>query len=363
MLTREQFVELYRKYRDEQVLSVYLDAGAHDPAVRNAWRRVLDHCVDEARATLDGQSNEHHAAFDSALRLLRDRLDGYDSFLPGAGWVGFATPTKVLYAKPVPVPMPNLVRWEPGPRAAPYVRALKQQRPVVTVLADSRRARVFRYHDGELEESADLRADTFLGDLSDVGQGKRATTRTGIRGVTSTDAAQRYLEVGTDRMLKQLIDVVVEQAGPTGFIVIGGTPEAGAAVRRGLPKTHAGRALELPSLYVDMTTAEVKDATGEAASALTREHQTQLLDHVLNTARAGGRGCIGLEETQKALTERRVETLLLSRSFIQSDVDRADFCVGAAFEQNAEVEELSGEAADRLDAEGGGIAAELRYRV
>jgi hypothetical protein len=361
MLTHDELVDLYRANRAEKVLSVYLTAEQHDPAERNAWRRLLDHGVTEAREPLD--SNDERAAFDAAFRLLESALDRFDAFLPERGWVGFATADQLLYTESVPVPMPNLVRWEPGLRVAPYVRALKQERPVVTVLTDSRRARVFRYHDGQFAEQLDLRADMFLGDLSDTETSKRAATHTGIRGATGTDTAQRLHEVGSERMLKQLVDVLGGAAGRHGFVVLGGTPEMVAATASRLPKGLATRAMERPSLHFDMTLAEVKEATQTAASELTHQHQNELLENVLDAARAHGRGCLGREETERALGERRVESLLLSRRFILANADYADHCVGTAFEQGADVEELSGEAGERLDAEAGGIGAVLRYRI
>lgn len=363
MLTREELVELYRAHRHELVLSIYLDAEQHDPAERHAWRRVLDHAVAEARAGLEASAREQREGFDAALARLQSELDGFDAFIPDRGWVGFALPERVLYSASVPVPMPNLVRWEPGIRAAPYVRALKQERPVVTVLVDSRRARLFVYRDGKMEEPVDLRADTFFGDLTDLGTAKRATTHTGVRGATGTDTAQRLQDVETDRLLKVVVDDVAERAGRNGFVVIGGTAEAVAAAAHRLPKGLAPRVLERTSLHLDMTPAEVRAATQEAASELTRKLQQQRVEHVLDAARAQGRGCLGREETERALGERRVETLLLSRRFIAENPDYADHCVGAALEQDAEVDELSGDAAETLDAECGGIAAALRYRI
>ncbi|MGH7577021.1 MAG: hypothetical protein ACREM1_18070 [Longimicrobiales bacterium] len=361
MLKHAELMELHRASRDENVLSVYLSANQHDPAERNAWRRVLEHCVEQARARLD--SNDDRAAFDAALARIRAELEDFAAFLPGHGWVGFATPDRVIYAEAVPASMPDLVRYGPGIRTAPYVRALKQERPVVTVLVDSRRARIFRYADGRLEEPIDLRADMFIGDLTDVTSAKRATTHTGIRGETGTDVAQRLHDVGADRLLKHLAEVVSEHAGHHGFVVVGGPPEVVAAATSRLPRSLAGRVLDRGSLYVDMTPAEVKEATRKAASELTQGSQSEQLDRVLDAARAKGRGSIGREATEKALRDRRVETLLLSRTFILGNADVADRCVGTALEQDADVEELSGEAADRLDRECEGIAAELRYRL
>lgn len=116
-------------------------------------------------------------------------------------------------------------------------------------------------------------------------------------------------------------------------------------------------------MRMDMTPAEVKEACRDAASVLRQRQQSHLLEEVVDLARSGGRGTLGKVETLRALQERRVDTLLLSRSFIQSHPDLADHLVGAAFQQGAEAEELSDGGAERLDEEGGGIAARLRYTI
>ncbi|MGD2069594.1 MAG: hypothetical protein PVI57_13040 [Gemmatimonadota bacterium] len=363
MLTHEKLVELYRELRDERVLSIYLDGDQHDPAERNKWRKQLESMVSERHRALAEEPQEERQAFEEALSRLEENLRSYDAFIPSRGWVGFATADQVWYAEEVPVPMPDLVRWEPGIRVAPYVRGLKQERPVVLVLADSQKARLFEYRDGRVREVTDLRADTFLGDLSDVGVRKRSVNNTGVRGETSTDQAQRILEVSSERMLKELVKVVVERVGDHGFLVIGGTPETVKHASDAVPRSMGERVLERPSLYLGMSDAEVKSAAEEAASELTQRRQEEILASVIDQARSGGRACLGRDDVERALREMRVETLLLSRGFIQDDPDFADHCVGAAFVQDAGVEELGGAGAARLDEEGGGIGARLRFRI
>ena len=175
MLSRRKLTELYRALRDELVLSVYVDGEATNPAERRAWRKRLDQGVSRVRRELEEAADgEGQAAFGEALARLDQELGKIDSFVPDRGWVGFATPERTWYASSVPVPMPDLVRWEHGVRVAPYVRALKQQRSVVLALVDSQRARIYHYRDGQLEEADGLEADTFMGDLSEVGSAKRA---------------------------------------------------------------------------------------------------------------------------------------------------------------------------------------------
>lgn len=364
MLTHERLVELYRELRDEHVLSVYLDAEEHDPAQRKSWRRRLDHQLTEVRRDVEENgSTDERDALTEAVSRIEEELSEFDAFLPDKGWVGFATPDQIWYAQPVPVPMPDLARWEKGIRVAPYVRGLKQDRPVVLVLVDSQRARVFRYQDGRLEEPEALRADIFVGDLSDVGVRKLASQQTGVRGETSTDQAQRILEVSTERMLKQLMEVLSEMAGGRGFLVIGGTPEMVRRAAADVPKSLSDRVLERPSLHFDMSVPEVREAAETAATELTRRVQESMVEDLVDAALSGGRACLGREETERALQEMRVDTLFLSRDFIDRDPDFADRCVGSAFAQDARVEELSAAAAERLGEEGGGIGARLRFKI
>lgn len=362
MLTHEKLVDLYRELRDENVLSVYLDVDQHDPAERHKWRTRLEQEVSRCRKRLNGTDGEREQ-FEEAWVRLRERLEDFDAFVPERGWVGFATPDQVWYAENVPVPMPDGVYWDRGIRVAPYVRGLKQERPVVVALLDSQRARIFRYRDGEVREVEDLRADTFLGDLTDVGVRKRASHRTGIRGETSTDQAHRALEVSTERLLKYLSEALMAAAGANGFVVLGGTPEAVTRAAQALPKALRTRVLEQPGLHVDMTDPEVRTAAEEAASTMTKRYQGELLAQVIDAARANGRACLGREDTERALEEMRVDTLLLSRTFIQDRAEAAEAAVGTALAQGAAVEELSDEGAALLDREGGGIAARLRFTI
>jgi hypothetical protein len=351
MLSRDELMVLYRELQQETVLSVYLGGGGKDPTHRGVWRRRLDKGITHARESLDPASQEEKEAFDNAVGLLTGALTEYEDFLPGKGWVGFATRDRVWHAETVHVQVPDLVRWEGGMRVAPYIRELKQQRAVLVVLVDSRRARVLRYQHGGVSEPTALRADTFLGDMSDSGSAHRATTSTGTRGGTATDQASRYLEVGSELM------------GPSDYLVLGGPQEVVSGAARMAEKTLGDRVLEDPSLHLDLGTEEVKEAARKGASAITHRAQERLLDEVVELAGAGGKGCLGAEDTIKALEERCVDTLLVSREFILGSPDLADRCIRLAFDQDAMVKELSSGGGARLDENGGGVGARLRYRV
>ena len=359
MLERSQLVDLYRSNRDKPVLSVYLDADQHDFAERSRWKVALKNGMARER-----QRASDPEELDRALAHLQEVLDDSDGrgFLSGRGWVGFATPDERLYAGSIPVPMPDLVRWERGLRVAPYARALKQSRPVVAALVDSRHARVLRYRMGALKERARLEADTYLGDLSDVNVQKRAHAHTGVRGKTGHDAAQTFLEVERDRLLARVADEVKNEIDRDGLLVLGGAPRAVDQLRKALdvPEERMSR---VSSLSFDLSDAEVLHAVEVAASELSTSDHRRLLERLFEQAGSNGSACLGAEETERALLERRVRTLVVSDGLRERQPDRVDHFHGAAFEQDAEVVEVAHGPASELERRGGGLGAILRYRI
>lgn len=360
MLNREQFIDLYRTHREHNVLSVYVDGDGHDPAERRAWTLELEQRFTHERARLEAEAPGDVEAFDKARARVESRLGRFGAFLPTKGWVGFATEGDLAYAEELPVPMPHLVRWERGLRAAPYVRALKQDRMVVVALIDSRKARVFTYRNGVIGERADLLANLAIDDFGETAVSKRASGHSGTRGQTGTDAANRALDVSAGRLQARVVEVLRDLAGTDGFVVVGGTAEAESAVEHQL-ESISDRVIRRGSLHLGMTESEVRSVVEEAASALSAQRQTGLLETVFDLARSGGRGSLGVEPTEEALRAAKVDTLLLTRGFRSAHPDLADHFVGTAFEQGAEVEELSGESAARLNDEADGVAARLRY--
>jgi hypothetical protein len=357
MLTQDLLTSLYQSSREREVLSLYVDAAEGDPAERRAWRTRLDQKLAECREGVSASGGDVDA-FDAARDHLLGELQGFSNFLPGPGWVGFARSDGVVYADLIPVPMPTLAVWERGLRVAPYVRALKQDRPVVVALADRFRARVFTYLQGRVEETDEFQASS--DEEGGEEAGRRSGERSGTRG-NATDQANHQIEIRAERMLGDVVGRVRDLVGEEGLVVVGGTRETGAHLMGMLPDPLRERATVVPSLHLEMTPAQVKEHAETAATELTRRVQSEIAARVIDRAKSGGRGVLEDEGTAKALLERRVDLLVLTRTFIAEAGDRADHMVGTAFEQGSEVEEISGEGAERLDEEGGGVGALLRW--
>ena len=362
MLTRDQLAGLYRSLQQEDVLTVYADGVGTDPASRRVWRRRVEHELEREAQRLTNDGSPDKNKFNAAREMVAKDLDAFESFLPGKGYVAFVTRDQIHHAEILPVQVPTLARWERGIRVAPYIRGLKQLRPMVTVLVDGRRCRVFTYKEGEVTEVVDLRADTAMGDLSEAAASSRASKHSGSRGETATDAAQRYLERGRERMMREVKELVLDLAGSDGFVLLGGEQDALAVLKSMMSGLNESRILENPSLWLEMTAAEVKTATAHGASELSRRRQLALLDQVMEQAYSRGNGCLGGQETVQALGAGSVDILVLSRGFVEANPDYADRCVSQAFEQGADVRVFGSGSSEKLDEVGGGIGARLRFR-
>lgn len=360
MLTHEEAVRLNQTLAGTKVLSVYLRTGETDPAERRAWRIRLNGMLKALEEGLaEAPEAERRAARASIERIERE-LEGFGGRLPERGWAGFATADAVHHAGPTPAPVPDLVRWEAGAHVAPYVRVLKQSRPVSAVVADQRRARLLTYRHGELREDEVLWSDYALAEGVPDGASKRASTHSGMRGEARSDAARRGVEDSARRLLREAGEALEARAREGHLLVVGGSAETARALLASLPERTRARTIEAPGLRAEASLAELKEVVEDAASALSERLQRALVEEVLDLTRADGRACLGPERTGRALEAGAVDTLVLSRAFARAEPDLAERFVDRALAQGAAVEEISEAVAAELDREGG-IGARLRF--
>ena len=362
MITRKVLAELLASLGEEHVLSVYLAAQSTDPAARRSWRVRLKNRTRDERDRLKREAPDQLPSFDLAVAHVEEALSVFSGFLPDRGWVGFAIPAGLRLADTLAAPPPELLAWDVGPRLAPYVRNLKLRRPVVAVLIDSRSARLFRSVNGEIEE-----IDTFSGRyrVRDVSKGMRktASTTTGVRGETKSDAVARSLGTEIERMWTEVINTVVEVAGRDSYVVFGGPAGHIGSFRASLHDELHHRSVEVPSLRVDSSPAELEEALQAAATDMTSRRQEALLEDLIQEAGGGSHAALGPTATEVHLEHGAVSTLLLSRDFLVREPLDAERLVRLAIQTGAGIEEVGGDPGARLDHEADGVGAGLRFSV
>lgn len=362
MLTHAELVKLERSLADASVLSVYLGGSVEDFAAQRSWRVKLDHSLKDLRTWLADSSRTEREQFEDCAKLLEEQLAPFSRGIDAHGWVAFISRQGVRYAERLPVPMPTLAVWSTGACVAPYIRALKQTRPVVVAVVDRRKATLFSYEQGTLERKNTVHAHATAGPVSHMGDAPRVGFHPGVRGATGRDAAQRVMLKGTRRMLKQVAQDAQSLAGSDGWILTGGVPHASAELARLIADSAPGRVLNLDSLDVHASDAEIAQAAQHGASTLRDNFDLHRIDDIVQSSSAVGAVALGPAETHEALEQGRVRELYLTNSFIEDHAAGAEDAVRRALSQGAIVEEVSRDAATRLDAHGG-MAARLRYRL
>ena len=343
------------------VLSVYLDGTADDFAEQRAWRTRLDHSLKDLRIWLADSSHAEREMFERCVVYLEKELAPLARGVRSRGWVAFITGEGVWHAERLPVPMPTMAVWSTGPCVAPYIRALKQARPVVVVVADARKATLYRYEQGALGRVRTLRAHAVVGPAAHMGDAPRVGFHPGVRGTTGSDAAQRSLLEGTRRMLRKAADEALALAGVDGWILTGGIPHASADLVHLMAHSAPGRVSALDSLDIHATEAEISSAAELGASALRDASDLREIEDIIARGDADGVVALGPAATRAALDESRVRELYFTHSFIEEHSADAEDAVRKALGQGALVEEVSRKAAQRLEASGG-MAARLRYK-
>ena len=348
MLTTHELHELANELAETKVLTVYHDAQVKDPAMRHAWRPALTATLRMVRDELT--TDAARAEFDQAASYLDQPSPSLGGTWGAPGWVAFLTTDGLRYSADLPVHPSTLAVWRDGPVIAPYLRALKQQRAVVVALVDSRSARLFRYEIGKLTELTSVlmtTPDESNADASDA------------------DHAQRRRLASFHRLATVLTARLLEAAGDDGWVLIGGTMRWAQLAGDALPAPLAARAMVSRTLDHDASLSAVEAAAKRAATSLRARYGRDLVHRLIEQAGAGGRSAVGIPAVQRALRASAVDLLVVSPTFVRAGryVGMGEEAVRAAIAQGAEVEVLSGEAAEQLDELTEGIAARLRFAI
>jgi hypothetical protein len=359
MLTYADLVQLERQTRDQTVLSVYLNGEGADSITRSRWQADLRHSLDDVATWLRDASHEEREDFAARRRLLEERVETFRGEIGAPGWVAFLDTSGVRHESAVHGPVPTMAVWSTGACVAPYIRALKESRPVVIAVVDSRHARLYRYVDHDVELVERLEADLDFEVPGSMSRPAAQGFHTGTRGQTGTDAARDVLQKEMDRMLTTARARIESLAGDDGWIVVGGIPTVvNAAVSR-LSQALQSRAMQA-DLDVNATTAQVTACARESASRLRNTHDLARIREIIAAAEANGVGVIGGGDTMRALDEGRARNLYFTLRHLEANASELEAAVRSAFDHGTGVEHVSGEAAEVLDGVGG-IAAGLRY--
>jgi peptide chain release factor subunit 1 len=316
------------------VLSLYLDLDPSEFATPPARATAIRSLLDEAdRKLRDYNGLSHEDRNDVATSLDRARaLLQYDLPSEGAHAVAiFASQAADLFeAMKLPRSMRNRVEIGRSPLVGPLALLERRERWCVA-LVSRRDARLFRGSPDGLREIEQIH-DTVFGQHD--------------QGGWSQARYQRGIEKEKDDHLKNTADALMKhyKRRPFERLIAGGPREVVADFESKLHGYLAERLAGRIEVDVDTSTPDqVLRAAQPRFDELEEERESEALERLGE----GGRSASGLDDTLRALNERRVETLLLDEQFASAGVSCPE-CgwLGAGDERTCPVD---GRELDRLD--------------
>ena len=361
MLSHVDLTTLEQKLRDETVLSIYVNGDFADVAARGQWRTELRNALDAIEESLGGSTHADREGFAAARARAESEVASYSSGEDAPGWMGLVTAREIHYSAVAPVSVPTQATWSQGANLAPAIRFLKEARPVLVVVTDSAKARIYRYVDHTITLEDEFNREAKVDQPYHMSRPAPQGFSSGTRGRPGADAAQRELRKGTDSMLLDVNDRIVELAGDDAWILIGGIDTVANSLHGKLDKRTAARA-SVVAIDVHDNEARLAELAREHASRLRSAEDLKRVEEVLSANAAGGTGAVGLADIDRALFNGQVHELYVTSDFVQKHADEAVSAIRRAFDESATVEHVSGKAADVLNA-AGGIAARLRFTI
>ncbi|HVZ78820.1 MAG TPA: hypothetical protein VG818_12630 [Gemmatimonadaceae bacterium] len=361
MLSNAQLARLDAETRGRKVLNVFVNARETDAVGRLSWRTTLESALTRTRKALADAPHAERNALDGAAARVLEMADRWSAHAEAGGWVAFVTEDAVVHEEARPVGDTPMVAWRDGVATLAYVCLPPLAPPVLAVLVNARSARILRWAGGALSHVDTIHAHAQARRAGHMGDAPREHFHGGTRGTTTSEAMQRTALTARERMMRELADRLQELAGSDAVIVIGGTPVPAREAWRALSHALTDRALQLGGFSIWATEAEIVRAAQDGAARLARAQQSARVATLLERAGARETGITGAAGTLLAVRAGAGRDVLFTPRFVTRHPDDAELLVREGLTHGAELLEVSGEAAEQLDATGGGVGALLRF--
>jgi peptide chain release factor subunit 1 len=281
------------------VVSLYLDVDGRRYVRPRGYEAQLEAMVRQATAGANGD-----AATAAQLQRIESFVKaGVDrSRTRGLALFSCRSP-ELWHVIELPVPVRNQLVVNATPHVRQLEAVLDEYERFAVLLADKQRARLFVFELGELVEKSEL-FDRLPRHEDDRGDWDRDH----VRG-HSAEAAHQHL--------KRAAHVAFEmfKAQPFEHLVLGAPEEIAKELERELHSYLRDRIRARLTVPVGASEAVIRQAALDVEHQVERAKEAQLVQRLRDAAGARAGGVLGLADTVTALTERRVDTLLVSEGY------------------------------------------------
>ncbi|PCC73747.1 hypothetical protein SAMN02745121_06864 [Nannocystis exedens] len=249
------------------------------------------------------------------------------------------------------------------PAVAPLLWLLDEYEPYVVVLVDSEKARFFVARLGRAGLGGTRYNEVFEYDFppkylpsTNAGQGGYT------KGGNNRDAFDALIDDHTRRFYRQVAEQCGHLLEETGSkrILLGGMETSAHAVEGLMHDTVRKAVIGIVPTPLHLSDQATWDLLMPHALEHERAHESALVDEVVDLAKAGGRGALGIATVLQCLQNKQVELLLVPWPLAEAEL-RAQL-PELAMAAGAKIELVAGAAAERVVQEGG-LAARLYYGI
>jgi peptide chain release factor subunit 1 len=284
------------------VVSVYLDTDSTRQS------------VEAIKLTARGLLKEVQPQYDKEAQAIERYLDlSYDWSKPGlALFCGKGGDFFRAYQSPVA--FRNRVRLSVRPYVKPLTHLLDHYAHFGVIVVDRVGGKFFEYHLGELQSS-----DAFSGEIVrriKDGSGSSAVGRRGGGGVSGPSGSKHEDEVA-GRNMRECAAAANQffAERPIRRLFLGGTSENVAQFRDLLPKQLQSCLAGSFPMDIDAGESEVRQRALNLLREVNAEREAKLVDKLITLNAQGANAVVGLDGTLQAISDKRVETLIISDGF------------------------------------------------
>ena len=281
------------------VVSLYLDVDGRRYVRPRDYEAQLEALLRQAAGRVNGD-----AATVGQLQRIESFVKGGLDRSRTRGLAIFSCRSPELWEViPLPVPVRNQLVVNATPHVRQLESVLDEYEPFAVLLADKQRARLFVFELGELVEKSEL-FDQLPRHEDDRGDRDRDQ----LRG-HAAEAAHQHLKRAAHVAFEML------KAQPFEHLIVGAPEEIAKELEREMHSYLRDRIRARLSIPVGATEATVRQAALEVEQQVERAKEARLVQRLRDAVGAKSGGVAGLADTVGALTERRVDTLLVSEGF------------------------------------------------
>ena len=241
----------------------------------------------------------------------------------------------------------------------PLLWVIDEYEPYLIVQVDSEQARFIKAYLGEAEAAGEMQLQI---DDYDFRQKRMmpALNSTQATGGTDRDGHDKTVQAHVQRFYNDVIAEIRRLQAEMGKrrVIISGDEQAAHALHDQMSQAGRQAVVGVAAAPLSLNDGEVLGRLLDMALTYEREQENALVHEIINAARAGGRGAVGAADVIEALTQSRVELLVLP--YPPREDNLANDLIQQAFEAGTPIELVHGAPADALE-DAGGVGAKLYY--